>query len=438
MALSSRVNSFPNDGVNNGWYNTLPEPPLARELIGTLTFDWAIVGAGICGLSVARRLAELRPSDSIAVIDAMRVGYGTSGRNAGFMLSHHSHGGVADLDIGRRNDRLLSAGYETLRTIVRDNQIRCDWNEWGQVYVSVASEGETRLAAVAKSFAALDVDFERLDRDQLEHMTGTRFYSGAIRVGDSALVQPAALMRGLAHTLPANVCLLENSPVQELHAEDRYRLVCPSGELTAKKLILTNNVFAEEFGVARRQVVPMATYASLTRTLSPRELRGLGEEGEFGLLPASQNGSTVRRTADGRLLMRNTLSYARENAFAKEWIREVETHHRDSVRRRWPALGEVDFIATWGGILGFTRNEGTVFGEVAHGLYVTLSTDTAPMTRGTIMGKLLAEQIGGVQSEELRLLESVPKATRLPPEFILRFVANRRIKKFEKVGAQER
>ena len=79
-----------------------------------------------------------------------------------------------------------------------------------------------------------------------------------------------------------------------------------------------------------------------------------------------------------------------------------------------------------------------MFGEVAKGLYVTLTTDAAPMTRGAIMGKLRAEQICRVESDELRVLESIPKAARLPPEFILRFVANRRIKQFEKVAAAER
>jgi len=438
MTLFSRASSFPNDGVNNGWFSTLPAPPPARTVTGTQNFDWAIVGAGICGLSVARRLAELRLSESIAVVDAMRVGYGTSGRNAGFMLSHHSHGGTSNIDVGRRNDRLLSAGFQSLRSLVGENRIRCDWNEWGQIYVSVGPEGENRLSAVAASFTALGVNFKRLTRDELERITGTRFYGGGVRVGDSALVQPAALMRGLGRTLPSNVSLLEDSPVEELLTDDGFRLICPGGEVVAKQLIFTNNVFAEEFGVARRQVVPMATFASLTRPLSDDELGHLGAEREFGLLPASQNGSTVRRTVDGRILMRNTLSYARDKVFSHEQIAEVERNHRESLRKRWPGLGRVEFTATWGGILGFTRNEGAVFGEVAKGLYVTLTTDAAPMTRGAIMGKLLAEQICGVESDELRVLESVPKAARLPPEFILRFVANRRIKQFEKVAAAER
>ena len=433
-----KARKLPDDGVRNGWYDTLPVPPEARRVRGTVSCDWAVIGAGVCGLAVARRLGELRPDASIAVIEAMRVGYGTSGRNAGFMLSHHSHGGIKHIEVGRRNDRLFFTGYRYLREIVEQHQIRCDWSDWGQIYVAAADEGAAHLDAVAEGFAALNVPTRQVDRDGLQEITGTRFYRRGVRLQGTALVQPAAMMRGLGATLPENVTLYEDSPVTELRSHDGFRLLCPEGEVAAGKLILANHVFAEELGFARHRVVPIATFASLTRPLTEEEKAHVGSEGQFGLLPASPNGSTVRLTLDGRILMRNTLSYARQKRFATDLIAKVESHHRASLRQRWPALADVAFIATWGSIMGFTRNEGGIFGEIADGLYAVLTTDAAPMTRGTASGKLLAEQICGIDSEELSLLQSVPKAALLPPDPILKFVAERRIAKFEASDAEER
>ncbi len=111
FAGTRKARKLPDDGVRNGWYETLPPPPEARSVRGTVRCDWAVIGAGICGLAVARRLAELRPDDSVTVIEAMRVGNGTSGRNAGFMLSRHSPDRIKDFEVLRRNDRLSSAGY---------------------------------------------------------------------------------------------------------------------------------------------------------------------------------------------------------------------------------------------------------------------------------------------------------------------------------------
>jgi len=88
--------------------------------------------------------------------------------------------------------------------------------------------------------------------------------------------------------------------------------------------------------------------------------------------------------------------------------------------------------------MGFTRNEGGIFGEIGQGLYAVLSTDAAPMTRGAAAGKLLAEQIAGIDSEELRIMQAIPKAALLPPDPILRFISERRIRNFAANEAAER
>ena len=433
-----KARKLPDTDARNGWFETLPAPPAALRVQGEVRCDWAVLGAGTCGLAVARRLAELRPDQSIAVIEAGRVGHGTSGRNAGFMLSHHGVGRIDDPEIGRRSMRLFSLGHAYLRETVEQHQIRCDWSDWGQIYVSAADQGAVHLDVVAKGLEVLDVPIERLGGGEIEAITGSRFYNRGVRVAGSALVQPAAMMRGLGASLPANATLYEDSPVSELRAVDGFRLQCPEGAVVAGKLILANHVFAEEMGFDRHRVVPIATFASLTRPLTEAEKAHMGAEEQFGLLPASPNGSTVRLTLDGRILMSNTLWYARPKRFGPELMAEIEKHHRDGLRKRWPDLGEVEFISTWGGIMGFTRNEGGIFGEIGQGLYAVLSTDAAPMTRGAAAGKLLAEQIAGIDSEELRIMQAIPKAALLPPDPILRFISERRIRNFAANEAAER
>lgn len=47
--------------------------------------DFAVLGGGFAGLSTAIHLRKLNPSAAIVVFEADRVGYGASGRNAGFL-----------------------------------------------------------------------------------------------------------------------------------------------------------------------------------------------------------------------------------------------------------------------------------------------------------------------------------------------------------------
>jgi glycine/D-amino acid oxidase-like deaminating enzyme len=397
-----------------------------------------VIGAGTCGCAVARRLAELRPDDAIILVEATRVGYGTSGRNAGFMLDHHSHGGMKHFEAASKNDRLFAAGTTYLRELVQQHQIQCDWSDWGRIYVAAETSAEGALKGVSEGFDKLGVPWRQIDRDSLEEITGTRFYLRGVRAEGSALVQPAAMMRGLASTLPINATLYEESPVTELSTRGGFRLVCPEGTIEAKQVILANHVFAEELGFLKHRIVPLASFASLTRPLSDTEMGQVGSEGEFGLLPANANGSTVRLTLDGRILMRNTLHYARSKRFPPELMADVADNHRQSITRRWSGLADVEFVGTWGGILGFTRNEGTVFGAIGAGLWAVMTTDAAPMTKGAISGKLLAEHICGVDSELLEIMLSLPKAAILPPDPILRFVVNREIDRVAATGPGER
>lgn len=432
-----RARKLPADGATNGWYETLPAPPPARRVEGSIDVEWAVVGAGICGLSVARRLGELRPDDRVALIDAERLGYGTSGRNAGFLLKGHSHGGEKDFELGRRNDRLCAAGLEHIRDVVMRHQIQCDWSDWGRIYVANGAPGEIHLKHLADGLDGIGTAYTEVDRDGLEMVTGTRFYAKGIRADGTALVQPAALMRGLGTSLPPNVDLFEESPVTELHGGNGFRLVCADGEVAAKQVVLTNHVFAEEFGVARHRVVPIALFASLTRPLTSEERTLVGGGGEFGLLPASPNGSTVRLTRDGRILMRNTMGYARAKRYAAAEMETAYANHREGIWRRWPDLAEIEFDGTWGGTLGFTRNGGVVFGEMAPGLHAVLTTDAAPLTRGAIAGRLLVEQICGRDSALLQDMLALPKAAWLPPDPVLRFVVSRRLRRNETAEPSE-
>ena len=436
-ARTFKARKLPDDGPRNGWYETLAPPPPARRVTGRERADFAVIGAGTCGCAVARRLGELRPDETVALVEAARVGYGTSGRNAGFMLDHHSHGGMRHFETARKNDRLFAAGTAHLRDLVQKHQIRCQWSDWGRIYVAAEDAAGTDLKAVSDGFDALGVPWQGLGRDEIEAVTGSRFYRRGVRAGGSALVQPAAMMRGLAATLPANVTLYEESPVLEIGTTGGFRLACPDGTVEARRIVLANHVFAEEMGILRHRVVPLASFASLTEPLSDAQMGQLGSEGEFGLLPANPNGSTVRLTLDRRILMRNSLHYARDKRFAPELIDEVAGTHRRSIARRWPDLGEVAFAGTWGGILGFTRNEGAVFGEVRDGIWAVMSSDAAPMTKGAIAGKLLAEHICGEDSELLRLMLSLPGAARLPPDPILRFFVRRRIGRIAAAGPGE-
>jgi len=93
-----------NPGLS-GWYAILPEPEPTHVLEEDLTADWLVIGGGFAGLSAARRLLQLREKESIVLLDSIRIGEGSSGRNSGFMIdlphdiSSDSYAGAVERDI---------------------------------------------------------------------------------------------------------------------------------------------------------------------------------------------------------------------------------------------------------------------------------------------------------------------------------------------------
>ncbi len=410
----------PAHAATNGWYSILPPPPRAQRVEGTVRVPWAVVGAGFTGLAAARTLAGHLPDQTIALIEAERVGFGASGRNSGFVLDSHfmpQRLPFADPEHARAATRLCTGGRDILKGLVRRHRIACHWHDWGKLWVAGSSAGEEGLLRQRQGNDVLGIRHQVLDRDDVEALTGTRFYSAGLKVEGTALVNPAALCRGLADTLPANVALHEESPVLKCHKGNPHRLVTPAGEVVADGVILCTNVYSPSLGVARHAMAPLVLYASLTRPMTPRETKlAGGDRRGFGLLPAARGGSTIQRTPEGRLLVRNTLAYGPAAASQPTRLEAARLCHVDSIRKRWPAIADIDIEHTWGGCVGITRNDGHIFGAVGNRLWASIGCNGAGVSRGTMAGVLLADLVAGRDSDLLRDQQRVPAPGWMPPE----------------------
>lgn len=412
-----KANIIPKHTDSNGWWHILPPAPAPKILTGSARARTVVIGAGVCGIATAFRLGEICPNDETIVLEAERAGFGASGRNAGFMLNVHSHGPPKRLDILKRNMKLWASGLSDLRRRVREFQLPCDWSEAGRFYGSAGPDGEKHIDEIAETLGQLGLHHDWLDRDGMEKRFGTRFYNRGLFTPGNALVNPAALMRGCAQHFPNNVSLYEETPALSIERDGNgFRIKTPGGQVQCDRVVLSNGVFMGHFGIAKGRYVPMATYASLTAPLSDDHLAELGTAAEFGILGGSEYGATIRLTKDKRLLVRNYFNHVpKAPPPGHRVLGPIADMHRRAMTTRWPALAGVRFEHSWGGIMAFTWNDGSIFGEVQPGIYAVLTNDVSPMTRGTASGRLLADYMEGRDSELLKLQLGMAEARRLPP-----------------------
>ncbi|AEA69955.1 Putative oxidoreductase [Pseudomonas brassicacearum subsp. brassicacearum NFM421] len=382
-----------------------------------------MVGAGFTGLAAARQLALNFPDDEIVLIEAQEVGYGTSGRNAGFAIDlPHDIGAddyIGDIKTAKISMELNLTGQSILKELVEKHRIECQFRMSGKYQAAIEDRGVAVLDAYRHGLDRLGQDYEMIEEKDLPSHIGTHFYRKALFTPGTALIQPAALVKGLADSLPANVTLYENTPITEVEYGDKTILTHQSGRIVADKVLLTNNAFAMSFGFLKGRMLPIFTYASLTRPLTEQEQVRLGGQPHWGVIPADPFGTTLRRTVDNRLLVRNSFSFNPDGRSDSKYLQRFNKRHQDSFARRFPMLPEVKFEYTWGGSLALSRNHMAHFGQLTNNVYGALCCNGLGVTRGTVTGTLLADWLAGKKNHLIDFLMSSPGPNRNPPEPIL-------------------
>ncbi|WP_287346540.1 hypothetical protein [Mesorhizobium sp.] len=106
----------------------------------------------------------------------------------------------------------------------------------------------------------------------------------------------------------------KRSPVSKLaRVNQGWILTTPNSHVTAAKVILANNGHLESFGFARKRLMHVFLYASMTVELDVEALSSLGGQPRWGITPSDPMGTTMRRidTAQGgnRVITRTCASY---------------------------------------------------------------------------------------------------------------------------------
>ena len=420
----------PQDDSVSGWYALLPAPGPARPLDRDLSADWVVVGAGFAGLAAARRLTQLRAGERIVAIDAQRIGWGSAGRNSGFMidLPHElkSHSYAGDLEPDRKRIRINRAGIAYAREAAEVYGLDAHFKPCGKYHGATDGKGLEALRGFEAHLEALGEPYTRLEAGDMKRITGTDYYAGGTHTPGAVMIQPAAYIRGLAEGLAPQVSIFENAPVVKIETGPEPRVHTPGGSVRARRIVLTVNGQIESFGLFKRRLMHVYTFASMTRVLTGAEQAALGGETEWGLIPADPMGSTLRRIGD-RIVVRNTFTYNPDMQTSQAQIEAMGRRHDRSFRARFPMLGEVAMAYRWGGALCLSLNSAPAFGEIGDGVYAACCQNGLGTVKGTLAGKLIADLACGANDPLLAEMLSAPAPRKLYPEPFMTLGARARL-----------
>ena len=392
--------SFPAYPDRSGFNALLPPRAACAEAKGDISADHVVVGAGYTGLAAARRLAEIQPQARIMVIEATEIGEGSSGRNSGFASPRDLPAGpnTADLQHAEALNRFTEEGWAWLMAPIEQNGIDCGLQRSGRIKAAATDLGAKQVRALGAAVKAAGLPHQLWDRNALQERIGTSYYQCALYTEEGYLLDPAALIRGLADTLPANIALHENTPLLSMQRRDKWYLETPLACITAPSVIMATNAAIRHFGRLRDRLVTMYTYAALSEPLNAKDALHLGSMPVWGLLPSHRLGTTVRRVGPDRLLVRSM--YAHERPVTASRVRETLL---SCFQRRYPGLAHNGLDQVWGGTTALTMNGAPWWGQVEEGLYTSAGCNGAGIVKGSILGKRLAElALGHCKENEVR------------------------------------
>lgn len=196
------------------------------------------------GIAVAHYLKALG-CDRVIVLEKEYVGYGASGRNAGFLLS-----GMAEpysrLEVGLGSDwakALMLAtieNHDLVAEAIKNNNIGCDYQRTGSYHLAVSETEEKELAESVELLNKNGFPGEFVDSNEIRNRLGLNHYLGGYFNPIDGNLDPFAYVNGLSQGLD----IIEGFEVKEIQRSDgQVRLMGGKGIISSEMAVLATNAY---------------------------------------------------------------------------------------------------------------------------------------------------------------------------------------------------
>jgi glycine/D-amino acid oxidase-like deaminating enzyme/nitrite reductase/ring-hydroxylating ferredoxin subunit len=262
-----------NENSRSLWQATeqLPHYPPLR---GMITVDVCIVGAGIAGLTTAYLLA--RQGVSVAVLEAFDIGSGETGRTtAHIAVPDDRYWAIEEaygVDVSRGVAESFAAAADTIESIVRNENIQCDFERLDGYLFSCAADPVSALSRELAAAERAGVHAAITDR-----AFGNSSLAPALQFPRQAQFHPLRYLSGLADAVVrlGGSIFCDSRAIEVSDREDGVIVRTQHGKIDANSAVVaTNTPFIDRVAIHVKQFAyqTYALAAAVERGSVPRAL----------------------------------------------------------------------------------------------------------------------------------------------------------------------
>lgn len=378
--------------IDTYYANTLGGDKVYPELGEVIYTDVCVVGGGLAGLNTALGLIER--GKSVALVEAKRIGWGGSGRNAGFVAKGYAADeGTLLKKLGHAKAKQLVTMTQNARKLIRrrieDFHIDCGPLIEGVLTVSWKDNPQDVKDYIKETNDNFDTGFEFWPREKVrEHCKTDKYYDAVFSPQDYQF-HPLRYVHGIARVISQKGCrLFENSPAESITKDgDGWAVKTPKGTVKAQHVVLCCSIYLD--GLDRKLAnasFPVQTYIMVTKPVDGELLKN-SINTRHAVSDTRFCSDYYRRLEGNRVLWGGRVALWAKPA-------DISGMMMQDMLRVYPQLkGHVEPEFQWAGLLCYAPHKMPQLGQIQPGYWYNTGFGGHGLSPTTVGGELIASAI---------------------------------------------
>jgi len=269
--------------VSSYWEDTSSENLNLEKLTKDINSEIVVIGAGYTGLLCAINLIENYNLDVI-LVEAGKVGWGASSRNAGFnclppsKMSFKKMQSIYGNEETKKFFKNSVEGSNHTKDIIKEYKIDCDVTGDGNFVVAHHKNKFEQIKEQANAYKnVFDIETEVYSKEEFNEIGhGGIEQFGAFSYKPGFAINPLKFVNGIAkYALSKKLKIFEYTKVDQIDKENgSYILKTKEGSIRSKKIVVATNGFYQEGLIPQidGRVLPVISNVIVTRKLNDDEI----------------------------------------------------------------------------------------------------------------------------------------------------------------------